>query len=353
MIDFSFERMKRVEENHALWWEHRLNRPLACVTVRDVRKPEKPYLHRVLGQANCHDFSIPAKDVIADLDTALSTRAYLGDAYPYVNFDAFGPGSLAAFLGAKVDNRTGGVWFFPQEKQEIADIHLHYDPENVWVKRIKDIYRAGLERWGTLVKLGLPDLGGVMDVVATFVGTEELLMALIDEPEEVMRLVGEAESAWVTAYNDFASVLAPQGGVTDWWGLWNRESGYILQCDFSYMIGNPMFREFVLPTLNRDTGRLNNTIYHLDGKGELKHLDTLLALPNLNAIQWVPGDGTPTGIVWKEVYEKVIAAGKGASVVGNPQEVAEVVKALHDNLHFNFSLPTSQKNVAQELLNIR
>ena len=83
------------------------------------------------------------------------------------------------------------------------------------------------------------------------------------------------------------------------------------------MIGPDMFREFVLETLRRDTERIENTIYHLDGIGQLAHLDMLLSLPKLKAIQWVPGDGKPGPEAWPEVYEKVCAAGKNVMIIGD------------------------------------
>lgn len=55
------------------------------------------------------------------------------------------------------------------------------------------------------------------------------------------------------------------------------------------MIGTDMFEEFVLHTLQRDCLALTNTLYHLDGEGELRHLDRLLSIPALKAVQWVPG----------------------------------------------------------------
>ena len=54
-------------------------------------------------------------------------------------------------------------------------------------------------------------LGGVMDVVSTFCGAENLLMALYDAPEEVLRLCGEAQEAWFQAYWDLAAVLRENG----------------------------------------------------------------------------------------------------------------------------------------------
>lgn len=120
---------------------------------------------------------------------------------------------VAAFCGARLDNSSGQVWFFPQKKQEIGDIHVKYDPENIWVKRIKDIYRAGLDRWNGSVIMGMPDLGGVLDVAAALCDSEDLLFACIEEPEEVVRLAKEIQTAWYAAYNDFAGVLKPQGRV--------------------------------------------------------------------------------------------------------------------------------------------
>jgi len=353
MIHFTYDRMKRVEEAHRLFWEHRLSRPLMSITLGDAHPLPRPLKTPILSQANCHLFDLPADDVIDSLDALLSTQEYLGDGYPRVNFDAFGPGCLAAFLGARVDNHTGGVWFFPQEELPIEKLHLTYDPENPWAKRIKALYRAGLTRWEGLVKMGLPDLGGVMDVLASFRSTEVLLTDLYDDPDQVLRLIGEIETAWHEAYLDFSSVLSPQGGVTDWGGLWSARPAYILQCDFCYMIGNPMFRQFVLPTLTRDVGKLSDTIYHLDGRGELNHLDDLLALPSLNAIQWVPGDGTPTGLIWKEVYEKIAAAGKGAMLVGTPRDHLEVISTLHNNPYVHQYLPAAETALASALLEVR
>jgi len=245
------------------------------------------------------------------------------------------------------------VWFWPDEPREIADIHVRYDPDNVWVRRIKDIYRAGLEKWNGLVVMGMPDLGGVMDVAATFRGSENLLMDLYDEPEEVLRLNREIEEAWHAAYQDFSAVLAPQGCHSDWSGLLSREPSYILQCDFCYMIGNPMFRQFVLPTLRGDVEKLTNTIYHLDGVGELNHLNDVLALEKLNAVQWVFGDGKPGGLHWLDVYKKIQAAGKRMWIVGSPEDYLSVLGELHGSPYGNFGLDAGQRDLAEKLIGAR
>lgn len=317
-VHFDRNRMQALVDVYDQWWQGKLDRSLVRGVVEHVYL--KPYAAPapILNQSNCHDFSWTPEQIIDALDSDLSTKEYIGDGYPVVDFACYGPGVLAAFCGAKLDNSSGRVWFFPPvEDPELSRVHVKYDPNNVWSRRIKDIYRAGLERWNGSVIMGFPDLGGVMDVIASMVGTENLLYAIVDEPEEVERLVKETQVAWYEAYNDFAEVLKPQGAYTDWNGLLSRDPAYVIQCDFCYMISPKMFSRFVLPTLQEDARRLTNTIYHLDGIGELPHLDQILAIPELNAVQWVYGTGQPGPYAWVDVYQKIINTGKQIMIIEN------------------------------------
>jgi 5-methyltetrahydrofolate--homocysteine methyltransferase len=53
-----------------------------------------------------------------------------------------------------------------------------------------------------------------------------------------------------------------------------------------------------------------NVFYHLDGKGELPHLDQLLAIEELAGVQWVPGEGSPPLQEWPEVLNKIADSDK-------------------------------------------
>ena len=359
MIHFDKDRMAAVMAAHEAWWDGKLDRPLVKICITDAYPAEKDPPVPLISQANCHDFSIPVDALLDTIELSLSRREFLGDAFPFFNFDCFGPGIVAAFCGARLDNSSGRVWFFPQSGMEdapISEVHAFYDPENAWARRIKEIYRAAVDRFDGTVIMGMPDLGGVMDIVASLRGTENLLYDLIDEPEEVHRLVHEAELAWEAAYDDFSRVLAPQKALTDWDGLLSASPSYVIQCDFCYMISNPMFREFVLPTLKRNTERLAHTIYHLDGIGALTHLDDILTLPKLNAVQWVYGDGRPKSKHWIDtVYRKIAAAGKGIHVVEEPQNLLDVCEALGSGkgLYASYNLKKQDAPLIEELLALR
>ena len=350
-IHFDRARMAEVMAAHEAWWSGKLDRPLLQIRIPDAfpdaRRGEP------LTQANCTDLSRTPEDIIDAWDAVLSRTEYLGDAYPHVNLDVFGPGVLAAFCGARPDNRSGRVWFFPQEEKPIREIHAVYDRDSIWARRIRAICRAGTERWEGTVMIGMPDFGSPLDAAAALIGTENLLYALADEPEEVLRLVGELHRAWHEAYRDFAAVLAPQGGFTDWGGLLSQGPSYILQCDFCYMIGPEMFRTFVLDSLRDDTKRLSHTIYHLDGTGELVHLDPLLSLDDLDAVQWVWGAGKPGAAHWLDLYRRIRDAGKQIMVVGGAQDYLDVLHGVGGTPYARLTFPAARRDEAAALLAAR
>ncbi len=353
-INFSAERMQQVIENHELWWKKQLGRPLVYIDVFDAHEPQVESPAPVLKQCNCHDFSVTPEQIIDGLEWELSQHEYYGDAYPRVNLDEFGPGVLAAFCGAKLDNSSGAVWFFAEEQKPISEVSAKYDPNNKWAKRIKDICRAGIERWNGSVIIGLPDFGGILDVAASLVGTEELLFACIEEPEEVSRLCKEIQVAWYEAYEDITKILEPQGCYTDWHGLLSKTPSYVLQNDFSAMISPNMFDEFALDLLRYDTERLDHTVYHLDGPDAIKHLDSLLTLEKLDVIQWVYGAGQPGPMHWLDLYKKIDAAGKYNNLNGSPEEILEALKHIPGNNPFIWNrLSKADSHFIEPLLNAK
>jgi 5-methyltetrahydrofolate--homocysteine methyltransferase len=322
-----------------------MNIKISDAYTPDRNEPRAP----LLSQAVCNDLSIPAEDIVDAIDYQLQKIEYLGDSFPYFNFDAFGPGVVSAFCGAVLDNSSGRVWFSAESLLPIEEIHVAYDPENKWAKRIKDIYRAGNEKWKGQVLLGIPDMGGILDIAAIFRTSEELLMDLYDSPDEVLRLCAEIQTAWHEAYRDLASVPG-NPGYSDWDGLYSATPCYVLQSDFSYMISPGMFETFALPYLEKDCDILDHTIYHLDGMGQIPHLDKLLSIENLDAVQWVYGDGKPAAPHWLDLYKQIEAAKKGIHVIGSADDFLAVYSQVKNYLYYNAAFLQKDRPAAEKLL---
>jgi 5-methyltetrahydrofolate--homocysteine methyltransferase len=332
-IDFSPERWRQVKDNARRWWAGELDRPLIHLTVggRDPGRP-LPRLLNGVSRADFYNPTISPEDIVDRWDYDLSCREYLGDAFPTVWPD-LGPGVLATALGGVATPRPDTVWFHPPREMEIGDVHFRYDASARWMQRIKAICRTAMDRWQGQVQIGMTDLGGNLDVVSTFRPGEQLLLDLYDRPDEVKRLAWETHEAWWQAFRDLDATLRPLNpGYTGWAPIFSESPYYMLQCDFCYMIGPEMFDEFVKPELVATCRRLINPFYHLDGIGQLPHLDSLLRIPELKGVQWVPGTGQKPLSQWPEVYRRIRTAGKLVQMWDAPPygELDTIARAVGD-----------------------
>jgi 5-methyltetrahydrofolate--homocysteine methyltransferase len=102
----------------------------------------------------------------------------------------------------------------------------------------------------------------------------------------------------------------------------------MLQSDFAYMISPRMFERFVLPDLVACCDALDQPFYHLDGVGQIPHLDMLLSLERLRGIQWIPGDGQPPPEAWLPVLQRIRAAGKLCQLYVSAAGARTIVREL-------------------------
>jgi 5-methyltetrahydrofolate--homocysteine methyltransferase len=278
------------------------------VANRDPGRPEPALPAREF--ASFHGASVPAADIADRWLYDLECRTFLGDAFPHV-FPNFGPGVIAAFLGLELQNGDGTVWFHQPREIELAGLRLQFDPDNVWYRRVCEVYRAAADRFEGLVHLGMTDLGGNLDILQSFRPGERLALDVYDAPEALEQRTWDAHAMWWRCFEALNAIIQPaHAGYSAWTPLYSEAPYYMLQCDFAYMIGAETFERFALPELQATCRRLANPFYHLDGPGQLKHLDALLAIPALKGIQWVPGAGQPGVTHWPEVYRRIRAAGK-------------------------------------------
>ncbi|NLF40123.1 hypothetical protein GX586_11805 [bacterium] len=315
-IDFSPRRWQSVKEHYRAWWAGELERPLLAVTLngRDAGRPAPALPYH--GFTAFYGLDTPAEQIVDRWTYQLETQKFLGDAFPSM-WPNYGAGAIAAFLGAELHNTEHTVWFRPRAVRDIRDISFAYDPENPWFRRVKEVVRAAVGQWHGRVQTSMTDLGGNLDVLSSFRPGENLLLDLYDHPDEVKRLTWEAHGLWFRYFDEINACLQPANpGYTAWTPIFSDEPYYMLQCDFCYMISPAMLDEFVKPELAAACARIANPFYHLDGPGQIPHLDSLLEIKELKGVQWIPGDGQPGIGHWPQIYRKIIAAGKRAQLFG-------------------------------------
>ncbi len=317
---------ERIARDWSAWWAGELERPMVVLECLDYLDRYDPHCAAVfLGN---YPLDAPVEPILDEFTTRLENTHYLGDSFPRY-WPNFGPGIMAAFAGAQVHPAWDTTWFTPGLSVPLADLHVKPDWQNPWWRRVDEFTQAATRRWGSQLAVGITDLGGNLDVIASLRDTRQLLMDLVKSPQEVDRLVGETTRLWLDCFDRLVAAVAPAGrGVTCWGPLWAPGRGYMLQSDFSYMISPKMFERFVLPDLEACCAAMDYAFYHLDGKGQLVHVDALLSIPRLRGIQWVPGFGKPPCEEWLPLLKKIRDAGKLCQVTVSPEGALTIIREL-------------------------
>jgi len=325
-VNFHDEDWARIERDWSAWWAGELDRPMVFLTGAETemlaRVSEAPEFVTNLPL----DMSL--EEVVDRYQARIEATQYYGDSFPkwWLNF---GPGIMAGFTGARVITAPDTVWFEPERQVPIEEQRVEYDSDNYWWQRVYGLTKLAVERWGDRALVSHTDLGGNLDILASFRGSQQLVLELYDSPQEVDRLVGEITHLWLRYYDELYAIIQQSGrGTTPWAPIWSPGRTYMLQSDFAYMISPKMFERFVMPDLETCCAHLDHAFYHLDGKGQIPHLDHLLSIKDLWGIQWVPGDGAPPPEEWLPLLKRIRDAGKLCQVGVSTEGARTIVREL-------------------------
>ncbi|MBT3273237.1 MAG: hypothetical protein HN368_08795 [Spirochaetales bacterium] len=256
----------------------------------------------------------------------LSRMRFSADNLPIAHTD-YGCVQLAACFGSEPRFSDDTVWY-----SECID-----NPENwpalsltktePWWHSYKEIMLKVHEVSKGDYLVGMPAFGSNLDVLAELRGTQNLLYDLIDRAGWVERKLEEINQAFFVAFDDYYEQiqLADGSSAYTYFSIWGPGKVSQVQCDFAAMISPEMFADFVVLPLQRQCAWLDRSLFHLDGPNCICHLEHLLAIPELDAIQWTPGAGQPSpgDSTWYGLYERILGAGKSVQILGTTIEEAK------------------------------
>ena len=324
---------EETKEKFRNYWAHKnTGRPLMCVIAR---RPEieqysdgTPVDGGYLGQI-CQGkyYNMPDELMWKDMEDKYQdpqrivdryrffcdTHAFLGESFPNLNVD-FGPGSLAAYLGSEIGFKEDTIWFNKCLDGWDGVPKLQFDPENKWFKKHINLVKSCRELAGNDFYVDMPDLMENIDVLASLRGAQETLFDLLDEPEKVGERIQEVTDVYYDYYDRFYDAIKDEEGGNAYtvFQIWGPGRTVKLQCDFSAMMSPEDFRKYIQPSLRTQSENVDHVLYHLDGPQAIKHMDALMEIDGIDALQWTSGDAGPDGTLpdWDVIYDKAIAAGK-------------------------------------------
>lgn len=320
-LEFCLE-FPTIAARHEAWWRQGcLDRPLLMAWANT--RPSRP-IDRRLDLLAQPDAWLDAK--LQDMMQTLR----VGDALPHVRVD-FGPVMLGALLGAEVGFGADTTWthaFIDDAWSNAPRWEIRED--NPWWKLLQELTRRTAEAARGRFLVCTPDLGGSGDVLLNLRGATGLCMDAVTQPERIRDAVDALYPVWRKAFEMLHRVAVEDGGagLIHWLGLWSNRPYMIPACDFNFMLGPAQFETLLLPDIARQAATVGRAVFHLDGPGAAVHIDALLQVQALQAIQFTPGAGTPSVLPWLDMCRRIQAAGKSVILICPACEVLEVCKAL-------------------------
>ena len=319
------EDWKEARPRLTAWWDGEVLDRMA-LAVMSPRSESVEVILEVARPEQLQDRWLNAKYRINRAERSFVRTFFGGEAFPY--FDShIGPGSFALFVGSEPGFAEDTVWYQPFVTESTDPAQITYDPENVWWQAQRNMIEQAAQRAQGRYLVGMPDLVENMDAVASLRGTTPMLLDLVDRPEFVHALQRQILPLWYRYFDELFALISDDmdGNSFSAFRVWAPGRMAKVQCDFSAMISPAMFDEFVVPYLSEQCEWLDYSVFHLDGPECVCHLDLLLSIPGLNAIQWTPGAGEPgTGSQqWIPMYKRILAGGKSLLLLGVGQNLIE------------------------------
>ena len=297
----------KVLARYEAWWHGEIiDRPPVWVNCRPEREPKLPKKTHATLRDRWFDM-----DFVMDcLEARIEVEEFVGDAFPRY-YPNLGPELCGSVFGCEIEFGENTSWSIPAAKSIRDVLKIKPNLENVYWQAIRRATLASIERGRGRWITGLPDFHTNGDLLASLRDPEQLCYDCADDLEGVRLACEHVTDSFALMYEDLWKPIAAAGQpATTWCPVPHRGKSYVTSCDFICMISPGMFETAILPSIVREMRYLDCNMFHLDGPNALRHLDALLAQPELNGIQWVYGAGRGGASDWIPVYQRIQAAGK-------------------------------------------
>lgn len=310
MLENKSDFNKAMERIYA-WYEQELtDRP----PIRFVHNPSEPHPF----ERNWPDMKSCWFDAEFQIDRfihSLKERSFLAETFP-IYWPNLGPEVFSAYYGSELLFQKTTSYAVPMVNSWEDLDKLKLDPNNIYFKKTEELTQLAIKKCTENYLVGYTDFHPGVDCAAAWRDPQSLCTDLFLEPERVRELIGLAHADFQRVFDHFDTLLKASNHLSvTWLEIPSFGKMHIPSCDFASMISSEQFEEFILPGLIEEVKAMTHNIFHVDGKGVARHIDMILDIPGLNAIQWVQGAGEDQPIMkWIPLIRKIQAAGKSVVV---------------------------------------
>ena len=349
------ENWDETKQRFNAWWNgYKTDRPM----LKIIAKRDKPIetLEPILPAANPMDNKLDVARIAKEARNACRLYTFMAEAFPYMDVD-LGPGCLATYLGSEPNFAWDTVWYTECIHDWNHWGELSYNANNHWWVQHQELLQKARQLSNDDFLISVPDIIENIDILLAMRGSQNLCYDLMDEPDLIKSRIRQIDDIYFKYYDAIYDIVKLEDSSSCYIGfsIWGTAK---VQCDFSALISPNQFREFIIPSLRAQCRQLDNSLYHLDGPDSVKHLDALMEIDELKALQWTPGAGKLDGTSrkWYPIYEKVRNAGKSLWISITDGTVDDWIKGADEivkafgNQRLYFLFPIIEEKEAKRLL---
>ena len=310
-----------IAQRYEAWWHQSTDRPIFMAEVN--ANPDRPITRRL-------DLLVrPEAWFRAKYQDLLQTHR-VGDTLPSIRAD-FGAVLLGGLYGGDREESADTSWtvrYIDDDWSNTPDWSAIRE-DNRWLQLMRGaLCRAAKDAPGRYL-VSTPDIRSSAATLITLRVSTKLCMDLFDHSEAIRSAVDGIYCGWRQAFGELYRCTVDQGaGMHHFFGLWSNQPYSLQACDFNALISPQHFQEFFMPDIARQAATAGRAFFHLDGPHAATHINALLEVDELQAIQFTPGAGTPSALAWVEMFRKIQAAGKSVLAVCPADEALELCDAL-------------------------
>lgn len=261
---------------------------------------------------------------------SMEGRAFLAESFP-VFWPNLGPDVYAALYGIELEYAEETSYAI-HSKDSIPELlnKLDLTKENLYFKKLEEMTEMALEMSDNRYFVGYSDFHPGFDTVGAWRNPETVCLDILLNPEGVKQLLKKSTDDFQSVFDHFHNMLSEHNQPSvNWMEVPVSGKFHVPSCDFAALISQEDFNEFYLPLLQEEVKKMDYNVFHLDGRSVAKNIDTILSISEINAIQWVQGEGDDKPIEqWKPLIRKIQAAGKSVQVFLQPHELAGFISDM-------------------------
>ncbi|WP_153307502.1 hypothetical protein [Desulfospira joergensenii] len=320
------KRGKECIERHRAFWENdSIGVPLVFAIAENPEFIPKPWV----SQKTRKEWDLFPDWHVNRVNNYLNGTCFLADAIPVASLTVgLDITNTAVLAGGDYDySSTQNFIDFKSGGFKLDNPIPLFTPNNALVKDLECCYDKVIHTVKDRAMVNTPTTLDALSSIYGMCGSKTLLTDLVCKKKLIKKRVEEMTEVYLQFYDYFYAYLKEKGygESASWFQVFAEGKFESVRCDFSVMISEDMFKEFVIPELVQVCDHMDYSMFNMCSVKHARFVDALADIQSLTGIFWNPEPYIEGVKDYLHVLKKIKKRGLCLEVVCHSVEDAVIV----------------------------